>query len=369
MDTDNGIQQQPQVKPRISTALTVLLQATHPIVSAPMCGMSMGKLAGAVANAGGVGLIGIGSARVFGPDRVRAEYALAQNEITRNNKGALGFGFLENYMDESTGDASLDACLELEPDVIFLSGFNPTKTEYSTQKWIERVRQKNSNTKVIVQTFTLSGALSAAACGAEIVVLQGVDAGGHGQQDLGASIVSLVPQVRMALNENGYSNCCLLAAGGIVTGAQMAAALVLGADGVLMGSAFVVTEESLAKDSFKERIFQTKDGTSGTIVSDVWDHLSKMAKPFLDAGYVGRALADSESIHQMEGKDPMTGVSEEDIEWYAKADYKARAVWCSSSCGLLNAPVKAGILVEKTVEEAIQALRTPQHFHIEDASG
>lgn len=278
-----------------------------------MCGMGMGKLAGSVASAGGVGLIGIGASRVFGPERVREEYAIAQAIISSGNsaannkettKGALGFGFLENFMDEDSGDESFDACLELQPEVIFLSGFTLSKSD-TPKKWIQRVRETNSEgtTKVFVQAFTVSEAISAASCGADAVIIQGCDAGGHGRQDLGASIVSLVPQARRALHQAGFSDCVLLAAGGIATGAQMAAALALGADGVLMGSAFVVAEESQAKDSFKQRMVESKDGTCGTVVSTVWDHLSVMGKPFLSGEFAGRALLDSETVERYHGKD------------------------------------------------------------------
>lgn len=351
----------------ISTALTSLLKVTHPIMCAPMAGMSMGALAGAVAKAGGVGLIGIGASRVFGPERVKSEYALAKKELAKSGitgGGALGFGFLENFMDEESGDESFQACLELNPDVVFLSGYTPSKTNYSTKKWIQRVREQNKTAKVVVQTFSVSEAVAAASCGADIVVIQGVDAGGHGRQNRVASIVSLVPQARLSLNENGFSECVLLAAGGIANGAQMAAALALGADGVLMGSAFVVTKESSATESFKHRIFDTKDGTSGTTVSVVWDQLSKMGKPFLEGEFVGRALADSEAVSRFEGKHPKTEISGEDKDWYAKSDYNVRAVWCSSSSGLLRSPIDASTMVERTVEEAIQTLRAPKNFQI-----
>lgn len=341
--------------PGISTALTSLLGVRHPIINAPMCGMAMGKLAGSVAAAGGVGIIGIGAARIFGPERVRSEYQLARQEIGAV-EGVFGFGFLEAFMDDD-GDDTFDACMALSPSVIWLSGYTLSRSD-TPEKWIRRARELCADVKIMVQVFTVEGAVEAASLGANAVILQGCDAGGHGRQSLGTSIVSLVPQTRIALEEAGLSSgCAVIAAGGIATGRQMAASLLLGADGVVMGTAFAVTKESVANDSFKERILDTKDGTSCTMCSDAWDHLSSMGGPFLSGGLTGRALSDSETIRRFRGKNPIE-VTAADKEWYAKSNYTTRAVWCSTSSGLLNAPqITSGELVTKTIEEAMHALR------------
>lgn len=348
----------------LSTALTSLLDVTHPILSAPMCGMAMGKLAGSVAAAGGVGLIGAGTSLMHTPEKIRSEWSVAQREIAAvsNKKGALGFGFLEGFMPEN--DGMFEACLQLNPDVIFLGGF-VTDSEMHP-KLIQAVRDRcSSTTKIIVQTFTVKEAVTAAKLGADAVVLQGSDAGGHGRQgDTGASVVSLIPQARKALQAAGMPNCVLIAAGGIATGRQMAASLLLGADGVHCGSAFVVTQESVAQNTFKQRILDTTDGTSGTVVSSVWDKLHKMGHPFVEGKFVGRALADSEALR----RDFDSGITDADKDWYANADYSTRAVWTSTSSGLLNGPpISAGELVERMTEEAVAALKVPGHFEIKES--
>jgi len=335
----------------------------------------MGKLAGAVAAAGGVGLIGVGTSLLHSPERVLQEWQIAQQEIAAqkknpNPRGALGFGFLEGYLTEPI-DPSFEACLKLHPDVIFLGGF--VTDERMQPHLIQTIRSQSASSKIIVQTFTVPEAVQAAQLGADAVVLQGSDAGGHGRQsDTGASIVSLIPQARRALQAVQLSKCVLVAAGGIATGRQMAAALLLGADGVHVGSAFVVTEESLASEAFKQRILDTQDGTSETVASIVWDKLHKMGGPFRKGNFTGRALSDSEALRRfratLEHSD--AEATEADKDWYAASGESQNTVWTSTSAGLIlhdggpAVPIKAGELVERLTAEAIQAIQTGGHFEI-----
>eukprot|EP00656_Telonema_subtile_P025050 TRINITY_DN27184_c0_g1_i2.p1 TRINITY_DN27184_c0_g1~~TRINITY_DN27184_c0_g1_i2.p1 ORF type:complete len:390 (-),score=80.48 TRINITY_DN27184_c0_g1_i2:186-1355(-) len=347
-------------RPTICTALTSLLNVTHPIMNAPMCGMAMGKLAGAVARTGAVGLIGAGCGKIFDPNRIRAEHATAI-ELAEGH-GAVGFGFLECFMDDD--DATFQACLDLNPDLMFLGGFS--KPGATPEPWITRIRDR-CNSKVVVQAFTVEDAVTAASLGADAVVLQGTDAGGHGRQYLNVSIVALVPQAIAALRRAGFSQCVVVAAGGIATGNQMAAALALGAAGVSMGSAFVVVEECQAKDEFKQRILDTEDGTSATVPSGVWDVLDPMAAPFSEGGYVGRALKDSDPIRRFAGAD--TGVGQEDSKWYTDAckrgDCGIRAVWCSTSVGLTEKALSAAELIERTMQQAVDMFAgVDSHFKV-----
>ena len=133
----------------LSTKLTEVLGVDHPVLLAPMCGMAMSELAGHVARAGGVGLIGIGSSRIFAPDRVRREYGAA-SAIAKEGKGAIGFGFLQTFLDGNENDPSFVAAVEFRPRCIWLS-FGSAE---STEKLAAYVRSSSPETKVIVQVFT-----------------------------------------------------------------------------------------------------------------------------------------------------------------------------------------------------------------------
>jgi len=323
-----------------------------------MRGMAMGKLAGTVASCGGVGLLGVGSQKMFSAQQIEVEYRIALEE-QKDGKGVLGFGFLESFMEDK--DEVFDVCMTFCPEVAWLSGF--TLSQSDTSKWMERIRALSPKTKLIVQTFTVDGAVTAASTGADAVVIQGCDAGGHGHQDLNVSLIALLPQTRLALNKAGFSRCPLIAAGGIANGNQMAAALILGADAVVMGTSFVVTQESLAPDPFKQRILDaTLDATSNTFVSHVWDHLSHLGHFF--GGFPGRALRNSEAVKKFAEKDAEE-ITPNDKEWYAKSGYDTRAVWCSTSSGLISSPqTTASDLIQQTIDDAISAITAPTHFQI-----
>lgn len=154
--------------PVLSTKLTKVLDVKHPILLAPMCGMAMSELAGQVARASGVGLIGIGTSRFFGPDRVRQEYKSAKAIASKGgDRGAIGFGFLRTFLDDNENDPSFVAAVKLCPRCIWLSFGD----EESTVKLARYIRSNSSETKVIVQVFTAEEAIHAAEL-ADVVVVQ-----------------------------------------------------------------------------------------------------------------------------------------------------------------------------------------------------
>ncbi len=325
-----------------NTLLTRVLSIKHPIVLAPMCGMATGELAGAVARAGGVGLIGIGAEGLFDFDWIKKEADAAKSAAGTNYDGALGFGFIGCFMKEN--DRAYRSCLELKPDVVFLAYSDNFAT------LIDAARR--SEAKVICQVHTVEEAVVATENGADIIALQGCDAGGHGKQHLGQSIVSLVPQARDVLEPE----IPLLAAGGIVDGRGLSAALALGGDGVVMGSRFVVTHESKAQREFKDRILECRAAKTNTIVSSSFDILSTIDWPL--EFRQGRAISDSRTIerfHQPVGSEQFIP-SSEDKEWYKKSGYDARAVWASAASGLINLELSAKDVIEQTIEESKKTL-------------
>ncbi|WP_421725989.1 nitronate monooxygenase [Bauldia sp.] len=313
----------------ITTDVTEMLGLRQPIVLAPMCGMATGQMAGAVARAGGLGLIGVGSAMLFDAAWVREQFTQAKMHARSDAEGALGLGFITCFLTPS--DPTFEASLALEPDVIFLAYGD------DVAPYIEMSHAAGS--KVICQVHNVSQAQSAATANADIIAVQGCDAGGHGQQHLSASITTLVPQVRDAIDPD----IPLLAAGGIVDGRGLAAALVLGAGGAVIGSRFVVAEESKAADTFKARIIEAKTPDDGTVVSSSFDLLSGIDWP--PEYRQGRALADSEAVtrfHRPIGAEQLHP-SQQDKDWYKSSGYEARAVWVNNAVGLIDdeAPAEA----------------------------
>lgn len=322
----------------IQTDVTEALGLRHPIVLAPMCGMATGDMAGAVARAGGLGLIGVGSEMLFDAEWVRRQFAEARSQSGEGDRAALGLGFITCFL--SPSDPTLNAGLALEPDVIFLAYGDDVRP------YIEM--SQAAGAKVICQVHSVSQAERAAEAGADILAVQGCDAGGHGQQHLSASITTLVPQVRDAV----APDIPLLAAGGIVDGRGLAAALMLGAGGVVIGSRFVVARESRAADGFKARILEADTSDGGTVVSSSFDLLSGIDWP-LDYRQ-GRALADSEAVarfHRPIGSEQVSP-SQEDKAWYRSAGYETRAVWVNNAVALINEETSAEAITQDIAAEA-----------------
>lgn len=128
-------------------------------------------------------------------------------------------------------------------------------------------------TKIWVQIGTVGDALKVAKlCRPDVLVVQGADAGGHGLEQ-GASIVSLLPEAHDALHASGMHGISLVAAGGIVEGRGVAAALALGAEGVAMGTRFLASEEAQVAKGYQDDILRVSDGGVNTVRSKVYDRL------------------------------------------------------------------------------------------------
>jgi nitronate monooxygenase len=206
----------------LDTQLTRRLGLRVPILSAPMAGVAGGALAAAVSRAGGLGLIGGG----YG-DR---EWLVREIDIAAD--AGVGVGFITWAL--ARDPDLLTIALERRPRAIFLSfgDFGP----YAS-------RAADAGVPLIAQVQTVAGAKAAVSGGAEIIVAQGTEAGGHGGE---RGTMALVPAVVDAVGD-----VPVVAAGGIADGRGLAAALMLGAAGVLCGTAFYATRESLAHDNAK----------------------------------------------------------------------------------------------------------------------
>src|SRR5579864_8627755 len=191
---DRPIVQEEPPMPSIETALTRLLGIEHPILLAPMGSAAGGRLAAAVTNAGGLGLVGSGYANA---EAIRKELGEAGN--TR-----VGVGFILWALEKNP--SALDVALDARPAAVMLSFGDPTPFTG---------RIKNAGCKIICQVQTLAQAKEAAEAGADIIIAQGRDAGGHsgvtrgvsrewGYDDTGGT----VGRVDSRPGERGCDGCC-----------------------------------------------------------------------------------------------------------------------------------------------------------------
>ena len=260
----------------INTRFVQRFQLTTPIALAPMALATGGALAAACAQAGALGLIGGGYGDLAWTQR---EYTLA-TELLKNDAASharLGCGFITWKLDENA--EALDWVLAQKPCAIMLSFGDP-------RPYAARIAEAGA--QLICQVQRLEQVAQAIDAGASVIVAQGGEAGGHGANALeGRSTFSLVPEMADYL-ANHSPHTLLLAAGGVADGRGLAAALMLGADGVLVGSRLWATTESLAATGAKTLATQTNG--DGTARSEVFDILRRKNWP---APYDFRAIRNN----------------------------------------------------------------------------
>lgn len=207
----------------IQTAFTRRFGIEHPVVLAPMGSVSGGALAAAVSGAGGLGIIGGGYGN-------RAEL---QREFEAAGNEPVGVGFITWSLAKQP--ELLDMALDRAPKALFLSFGELTSFAPKIKK---------ANVPLIAQVQTVAQAKQALGEGADVLVAQGTEAGGHGAA---RATLPLVPAVIDIAGD-----VPVLAAGGIADGRGLAAALMLGAGGVVCGTAFYASAESTAHAGFKQ---------------------------------------------------------------------------------------------------------------------
>jgi nitronate monooxygenase len=245
---------------RLRTRLTERFDMEHPIISAPMGMVAGGRLAAAVSNAGGLGLIGGGYGDGGWLDR---EFSAAGN-------AKIGCGFITWSLAQRP--ELLDQVLAKQPAAVMLS-FGPVAD------FAALVRQ--SGVPVICQVQSMAHAKEAVGAGAEVIVAQGGEAGGHSGN---RSTFTLVSEVADYLAQ-AAPDTLLVAAGGVADGRSLAAALMLGADGVLIGSRLVASSEALTPSGFHDAVIAA-DGDA-TIKTSAIDLVRNYHWP---DGFSGRAL-------------------------------------------------------------------------------
>ncbi len=218
----------------MQTRITALFDIRYPIVQAGMIWASGWRLASAVSNAGGLGLIGAGSM-----------YPNILEEHIRKCKAATDRPFGVNVpMLYPDIDQIMEIIVREGVKIVFTSAGNP-------KTWTSFLKENGITVVHVVSSVKF--ALKAQEAGVDAVVAEGFEAGGHNGREETTSMV-LIPAVKEKIQ------LPLIAAGGIATGKQMLAAMILGADGVQVGSRFVATPEASSHAAFKKEVVRAKEG-------------------------------------------------------------------------------------------------------------
>jgi len=322
----------------LPTRLTRLLGIRHPIVQAGMGGVARAELVAAVSNAGGLGTLGmIRMSPDFIREQVRKTRALTDKPFGVNLVPPVAHvpgGF----------DLQLEACLEERVPVI--SFF-----------WCEAAplvqRCHTAGVLTIVQVGSAAEARKAAAAGADVIVAQGWEAGGHVRDQVG--LMPLLPTVVDAVNP-----VPVLGAGGIVDGRGLAAALSLGAEGVWVGTRFVATIESEAHPDYKARLVESNE--TSTIRSEVSRVEWPAGAPYrvLRSGVADGTPPPPGSIARMRRGDQIVELpffTSAAPTIHTEGQTELMANYAGQGVGLIHEVVPAATVVERMVAEAETIIR------------
>ncbi|HZR73368.1 nitronate monooxygenase [Bradyrhizobium sp.] len=319
----------------ISTPLTSLLGIRHPVLSAPMAIIAGSRLVTAVGNAGGFGILGGG----YGDK----DWLVQEAAKLQQCSAPFGIGFITWSMAKQP--ELLDIALEANPRAIMLSFGDP-------KPFAPRI--KAAGCLLICQVQTEDMAKQALDAGADILIAQGTEAGGHGAS---RTTLDIVP----AIVDFAAGRVPVVAAGGLADGRGLAAMLMMGASGVLLGTRFYASVECDGADEAKKRICAAT--TSDTVRGMVFDISRKIWWP---APFTARTLIndharrwagrETELVHNVEAV-AAAYAAERDA-----GNYDVAAVFAGQAVGLIHDIPPAAEIVERLVSEADQILAGRRNF-------
>jgi nitronate monooxygenase len=316
----------------LHTRLTERFMLDHPVISAPMGFAGGGRLAAAVSAAGGLGLIGGG----YGDEPwLREQLAAAGNQ-------RIGCGFITWSLRKQPH--LLDIALDRAPAAMFLSFGDP-------QPFADRIRE--AGVPLICQVQTVADAQRAIEVGADVVVAQGAEAGGHGEK---RGTFTLVPEVADLISARAPETL-LCAAGGVADGRGLAAALTLGADGVVVGTRFWASEEALVhRNLHAAAVSATGDDTLRSHVIDIVRGFD-----FWPARYDIRSLRSATTDRWQDHEIELRAVAQVEVARYAEAlaegDARNVSAIVGEAIGLIHGIAPAATILEEMTTEAEAILR------------
>jgi nitronate monooxygenase len=298
-----------------------------------------GRLTAAVTEAGGLGILGGG----YGEE----QWLTRELDVLASRRARFGVGFITWSLAKQP--RLLDLVLERKPAAVMLSFGDPLP-------FIERI--KRANAVAICQVQTVALATEAVAAGADVLVAQGTEGGGHGAS---RGLVTLLPEIVDAVRDRAL----VAAAGGIADGRGLAAALMLGASGVMIGTRFYATTEAAGAEAAKEKI-RNANGDS-TLRSIVFDITRRNVWP---APYTGRCMRN-QHLNTWYGREvellrDLDAVSAQYAAARNEANYDIAAVIAGESVGLIHEILPARDVLESMVRNAATLLkRGASHVEVE----
>lgn len=321
----------------LRTPLCDMLDCRYPVLQAGMGGVARSELVAAVGQAGGYGFLGM----------VREAPELIGREIDAvrvRSERAFGVNLIPAATDPALFEEELAVCLEKAVDSLCF---------FWTVDAEAVARAKAAGCRVVYQVGSVADAMAAEAAGADIVIAQGREAGGHvhGQ----TSSLVLLPQVVQAVAVP------VVASGGFASGASLIAALALGAQGIHCGTAFLATHESFAHDYHKERVAAARSEDTvytdafainwpphspvRVIANSVTDGLGRRLLGHLPGDFPRRVIADEDGrpIYKWSTDSPLRTTS---------GDLEALALFAGEVTGSVNAVTTAAQRLAEIVESA-----------------
>ncbi|CAM1500871.1 Fc.00g100330.m01.CDS01 [Cosmosporella sp. VM-42] len=323
------------------------------IINGPMIGAACPRLATEVTKAGGLGFIASTVNLTAGsPDLKKLDADLQESRTLQgdsSNPLKVGASFVTGHASVTLfKETALPILSKHRPAAVWL--FAPDGDVKPHRSIINAIKTLDQPPRIFVQVGNVAAAREAAEDGADVIVTQGVDAGGH-QFRRGTGIISFVPEVRNMLEQEFQGReIGLVAAGGIADGRGVAAALALGAEGVVMGTRFTVAEESIFPQFRKDIVLSTSDGGVSTLKSPFCDQINenKLWGPLYD----GRAIVGP--IHEKF----LAGATLEECLTNLKENYseaesiKMCRTWAGAGVGLVKRAQPAGEIVREVREQA-----------------
>lgn len=334
------------------------------IVSAPMRLITLAESATEVSKAGGIGFLAAGTdSSTLSENLQNAKVLLRNNPLpSRDSTLPIGIGFINWGSDLA---AALPLIQEYRPSAVwFFAPHSPAQLH----QWTLETRKVSPHTRIWVQIGSVEQAIESVRVAApDVLVVQGTDAGGHGLVR-GASVVSLVPEVSDAVEAfvqskrdkgRNVRKPVLLAAGGIMEARGAAAALVLGASGVCMGTRFLGSREAVITKGYQNEVIRASDGGQTTVRTKVYDEVrgtTGWADTYNGRGVLNKTYVDWEKgMEHAENKKLYDAeILKGDSGWGVDG---RMTTYAGTGVGLVKEIMGAGDIVREVREGAVNVLR------------
>ena len=303
--------------------ISKLFQIKYPIIQAGMVWASGWKLASAVSNAGGLGLIGAGSMHP----------AVLRNHIKKFKKASNKPFGVNIPLFYPQLDEIISIIIEEKVPIVFTSAGSP-------KLWTSIL--KENDIKVVQVVSSVNFALKSQDAGVDAIVAEGFEAGGHNGREE-TTTMTLIPMVKAEID------LPLIAAGGIATGSAMLAAIALGADGVQVGSRFVASNEASSHPSFKQEVVRAAEGSTVLTLKEITPVRMLKNSFFQKINSLYQKGTDVEELKLVLGKGrAKRGMFEGDLE---EGELEIGQI-----SGLINDILPAAQIVKNLIDEYNQAL-------------